>query len=149
MSASSPSGIRGWIEAASLGIEIVATLIIVVAIVYATALYLDHFLPTTDKAGGEAFRQYKIRLGRALLLALEILVAADIVRTVALEPTLQSVSVLGLLVVIRTFLSWSLVVELEQRWPWQRMATLEEDSFVQDQISVSADSQKVRGGADR
>jgi uncharacterized membrane protein len=50
---------------------------------------------------------------------LEFLVAADVVRTVALEPTLTNVAVLGLLVVIRTFLSWSLTVEIEGRWPWQ------------------------------
>ncbi|MGD9148307.1 MAG: DUF1622 domain-containing protein [Anaerolineae bacterium] len=65
------------------------------------------------------YRQLKVRLGRALLLGLEILVAADIIRTVALEATLQSVAVLGLLVLIRTFLSWALVVEIEGRWPWQ------------------------------
>jgi uncharacterized membrane protein len=56
---------------------------------------------------------------RVLLLGLELPVAADIVRSVALEPTLDSVGVLGLLVVIRTFLSWSLIVEIEGRWPWQ------------------------------
>jgi uncharacterized membrane protein len=50
---------------------------------------------------------------------LEILVAADIIRTIALEATLQSVVVLGLLVLIRTFLSWALIVEIEGRWPWQ------------------------------
>jgi uncharacterized membrane protein len=61
----------------------------------------------------------KVRLGKALLLGLEILVAADIVRTVALEATLESVAILGLLVLIRTFLSWALVVEIEGRWPWQ------------------------------
>ena len=65
------------------------------------------------------YKQLKVRLGRALLLGLEILVAADIVRTVALEATMQSVAVLGLLVLIRTFLSWALVVEIEGRWPWQ------------------------------
>jgi uncharacterized membrane protein len=54
-----------------------------------------------------------------LLLGLEILVAADVIRTVALKPTLQNVLVLGLLVMIRTFLGWSLVVEIEERWPWQ------------------------------
>jgi uncharacterized membrane protein len=57
-----------------------------------------------------------------MLLGLEILVAADIVRTVALEPSLESVGILGLLVLIRTFLSWSLDVELEGRWPWQARA---------------------------
>ena len=54
-----------------------------------------------------------------MLLGLEILVAADIVRTVALEATLESVAILGLLVLIRTFLSWALAVETEGRWPWQ------------------------------
>lgn len=53
------------------------------------------------------------------MLGLEILVAADIVRTVALEATLESVIILGLLVLIRTFLSWALVVEIEGHWPWQ------------------------------
>ena len=66
-----------------------------------------------------AIRQLKIHLGRALLLGLETLVAADIVRTVALEATLESVAILGLLVLIRTFLTWALVVEIEGRWPWQ------------------------------
>lgn len=55
-----------------------------------------------------------------MLLGLEILVAADVIHTVALEATPQSVLVLGLLVLIRTFLSWALVVEIEGRWPWQQ-----------------------------
>jgi uncharacterized membrane protein len=58
-------------------------------------------------------------MGRSLLLGLEFLVAGDVVRTVALEPTLNNVAVLGLLVLIRTFLGWSLAVEIEGRWPWQ------------------------------
>jgi hypothetical protein len=60
------------------------------------------------------------RSQKALLLGLEFLVAADIIRTVALEETLESVIVLGLLVLIRTFLSWALVVEIEGRWPWRQ-----------------------------
>jgi uncharacterized membrane protein len=87
------------------------------AIVYAIGHYL---FQGAFRAEYEAlYRQLKVRLGRALLLGLEILVAADIVETVALETTLQSVVVLGLLVLIRTFLSWALVVEIEGRWPWQ------------------------------
>lgn len=132
MSDANTSGLRGWIEVASLGIEIVAIAIIVVAIAYATVLYLGHLLPATDQTGIHAYRQYKSRLGRALLLSLEILVAADIVRTVALEPTLQSVAVLGLLVLIRTFLSWSLMVELEQRWPWQPLTNGGDESLFDD-----------------
>jgi uncharacterized membrane protein len=67
------------------------------------------------------YTNFRHRVGRALLLGLEILVAADIIRTVVLEPTLQNILLLGLLVLIRTFLSWSLVLEIEERWPWQAM----------------------------
>jgi len=66
------------------------------------------------------FQRYRQDLGRAILLGLEVLVAADIVRNVAFTPTMTSVSVLALIVAIRTFLSWSLTLELEGRWPWQR-----------------------------
>jgi uncharacterized membrane protein len=67
----------------------------------------------------DAYTQYMTRLGKALLLGLELLVAADIIRTVALAPTLPNVLILGVLVVVRTFLSWSLVVEMEGHWPWK------------------------------
>jgi uncharacterized membrane protein len=109
--------VLGWIEIAALVIEILAVAIIVVAIFYSTSRFLVQ--AAARRAIGERYEQLKISLGRSLLLGLEILVAADIVRTVALEATLQSVAVLGLLVLIRTFLSWALVVEIEGRWPWQ------------------------------
>ena len=117
--ASSTAGHRilEWIEYAALAIEILAVVIIVGAIFYAMGHYL--FQAAIRPERDELYKQLKVRLGRALLLGLEILVAADIVRTVALEATLQSVAVLGLLVLIRTFLSWALVVEIEGRWPWQ------------------------------
>jgi uncharacterized membrane protein len=63
---------------------------------------------------------FRSDLGRAILLGLEFLVAADIVNTVAIDPTLDSLAVLAGIVLIRTFLSFSLEVELEGRWPWQR-----------------------------
>jgi uncharacterized membrane protein len=107
-----------WIEIAALAIEILAIAIIVVSIAVSTVRALYRVV-ATRMAVDDYFREYKHSLGRALLLGLEILVAADIVRTVALEATLRSVIVLGLLVLIRTFLSWSLVVEIEGRWPWQ------------------------------
>jgi uncharacterized membrane protein len=106
-----------WIEYAALGIEILAVVIIVAAIFMSMGHYLFRVANEPDQE--DRYKQLKIRLGRALLLGLEILVAADIVRTVALEATLQSVLVLGLLVLIRTFLSWALVVEIEGHWPWQ------------------------------
>jgi uncharacterized membrane protein len=108
------SVLLGAVDIASLVIEVLAVAIIVAAIAYASVLYLVH------RGGGDTYSSYRIRLGRALLLGLEVLVAADVIRTVALQPTIASVVVLGLLVLIRTFLSWSLVVEIEGRWPWQR-----------------------------
>jgi len=112
------SGFKYWIELISLGIELIAVIIIVFAVLYGTLHFIFQTLQK-QLVARERFRQYKRRLGSALLLSLEILVAADVIRTVALEPTLTNVSVLGLLVVIRTFLSWSLVVEIEGRWPWR------------------------------
>ncbi len=61
-------------------------------------------------------------LGRAILLGLELLVAADIIKTVAVTPTLDSVVVLAIIVLIRTFLSWALELEISGRWPWQKRA---------------------------
>jgi uncharacterized membrane protein len=100
----------------SVGIELLAVAIIVLAIFGATGRYLWQRL----RRAGTAYEDYRHAVARALLLGLEILVAADVIRTVALEPTLASLTALGLLVVIRTFLSWSLVLEIEGRWPWQR-----------------------------
>jgi uncharacterized membrane protein len=66
------------------------------------------------------YQRFRQQLGQTILLGLELLVAADIVRTVATEPTFASVGVLGIIVLIRTFLSFSLEVELTGRWPWQK-----------------------------
>ncbi len=60
-----------------------------------------------------------------MLLGLDLLIAADIIRTVTLEPTLENVAALGLLVVVRTFLSWALVLEADGRWPWQQSRDLQ------------------------
>jgi uncharacterized membrane protein len=109
--------IRSWIEIFSLLIELLAVSIIVTAIVYASSKAALEGL--AHKEFDAAYSQYKARLGKSLLLGLEILIAADVIRTVALEPSLTSVTVLGVLIVIRTFLSWSLILEMEGRWPWQ------------------------------
>jgi len=117
--ASSTVGDRvlAWIDIAALAIEVLAVAIILAAIGYAVFRYF--FQAAVHPEEEDRYTQLKVRLGRALLLGLEILVAADVVRTVALEATLESVAILGLLVLIRTFLSWALVVEIEERWPWQ------------------------------
>jgi uncharacterized membrane protein len=67
----------------------------------------------------DVYRRFRQDVGRAILLGLELLVAADIIRTVAISPTLVSVAVLSGIVLVRTFLSFSLEVELTGRWPWQ------------------------------
>ncbi len=72
------------------------------------------------RPGREDYRRYRQGIGRAILLGLELLVAGDIIRTVAVSPTYQSVGILAAIVAIRTFLSMSLEVELEGRWPWDR-----------------------------
>ena len=110
-------GVLSWVEYAATGMELLAVAIIVMATVVATATYLLKL--ATRQADRSTYNDYRHKVGRALLLGLEILVAADIIRTVVLEPTLINVLVLGLLVLIRTFLSWSLVLEIEERWPWQ------------------------------
>lgn len=69
------------------------------------------------------YRPYRQFLGRSILLGLELLVAADIIRTVAVTPTLSSIAVLAGIVLIRTFLSFSLELEISGRWPWQKAAT--------------------------
>jgi uncharacterized membrane protein len=107
--------LRYAIELAAQAIELFAVTVIVLAIVHATT----RFLLQLQREQKDAYEGYKRYLGKSLLLALEFLVAADIVRTVALEPTLANVQILGLLVIIRTFLSWSLVVEMEGRLPWR------------------------------
>jgi uncharacterized membrane protein len=110
-------GILRAIELAATGIEVLAVAIIVIAIVVASAVYLSRI--ASRQVEVTTYKEYRHRVARALLLGLEVLVAADVIRTVALEPTLQNVLILALLVVVRTFLGWSLVVEIEQRWPWQ------------------------------
>jgi uncharacterized membrane protein len=103
-----------WINLVGNGIEIFGVLVIVVGICWATLLFAHR------RKAEENYDAYKIRIGRSLLLGLEVLVAADIVKTIALDLTFASLGLLAGLVLIRTFLSWTLVLEIEGRWPWQR-----------------------------
>ena len=104
------------IEWVVLGIELVAVAVIVAGI-FILALTRGTVLFHLNEHG--VYKNYKQQLGKPLLLGLELLVAADVIRTVALEPTLTNVAMLGVLVLVRTLLSWSLAVEIEGRWPWQ------------------------------
>ena len=105
-------------EWAALGIEVLAVAVIVAAVaLIAVKRGTVRYVLKLGKEG--ALDSYRHQLARPLLLGLELLVAADVVRTVFLEQTMENIAVLGLLVVVRTFLSWSMSVEMEGRWPWQ------------------------------
>jgi uncharacterized membrane protein len=110
--------IREFVELSGAAAEIAGVALIVGGLVFASLRYAF----TRAATSVARYQAYRHDLGRAILLGLEVLVAADIVRTVAFTPTMDSVLVLGLIVLIRTFLSWSLALELEGRWPWQRRA---------------------------
>lgn len=100
------------------GFEALGVLVLVIGTLVALVAYAMSIMQR--QAGPKAYQASRRGLGRALLLGLELLVAADIIRSVALDPTLASIAALGLLVLIRTFLSWSLEVEIEGEWPWRR-----------------------------
>ena len=91
----------------------------VVVIVGSVTFGSLRFLLDLSRRSPNPYSVYKNLIGRSLLLGLEFLVAADVIRTVALQLTPRNIGMLGALVVIRTFLSWSVVVETEGHWPWQ------------------------------
>jgi uncharacterized membrane protein len=97
-------------------IDVLGVVAIVVGVLVAAT---DAALRRIRRAG-PVYARFRRVLGRGILIGLELLVAADIIRTVAVTPTIESVTVLALIVLIRTFLSWSLEVEISGRWPWQR-----------------------------
>jgi uncharacterized membrane protein len=106
------------IEGIGTGFELIGVLVLVIGAAVACVSYLAALL--RREKGPSTYRQFRRGLGKAILIGLELLVAADIIRSVAIAPSFESVGVLGLLVLVRTFLSWSLEVEINGEWPWQR-----------------------------
>jgi uncharacterized membrane protein len=116
--------VRSWmihvLHWLAMGLETVGVAVIVGGAMMATISFCrDGRLRTWDTA----FRNYRANVGRGILLGLEFLVAADIIGTVAITPTFQSLGVLATIVAIRTFLSIALEVEIEGHWPWRRHET--------------------------
>ncbi|KIC01420.1 MULTISPECIES: DUF1622 domain-containing protein [unclassified Flavobacterium] len=114
--------VKIYIEYVAKGIEITGIITIIIGIVLAMGKFIFSLQGTTP-------RSYKIlrqELGKGILLGLEILVAGDIIGTVVTEPTMDRVLSLGVIVLIRTFLSLSLEVEIEGKFPWQKSKEIEE-----------------------
>jgi len=110
---------RHIMEIIGTSVDGVGVLIIAVGMLVATARLLAR-LRDRARETGNYYSLYRQDVGRAILLGLEFLIAGDIIRTVVVAPTLQNVLVLGIIVLIRTFLSLSLQLEIEGRLPWQR-----------------------------
>ena len=111
-------GVAETMEQVARGVEVIGIVTLVVGMVIAIARGGVVLVGSQDAE--QAYRVVRTVFGRSILLGLEFLVAADIIRTVAVEPSLENVAVLGVIVLIRTFLSFSLEVEIDGTWPWRR-----------------------------
>ena len=106
-------------------IEVLAIAVICIGVLVSIVGGLvDWFRSNAD----DAFETFKRYIARGLLIGLDLLIAADVIKTVTLEGTIESAVVLGLLVLIRTFLSWSLVLEVEGVWPWRRSTPVRDEA---------------------
>lgn len=114
--------IQGWIEWAAFCLDVIAVVTIVSGAVVA-AVRSNLFGIVFRLEETERIERYKEQLVNALLLGLDLLVASDVIKTTALQMTLSNVGALGILVIIRIVLTWSLVVESQGRWPWQPAVT--------------------------
>ncbi len=104
------------LDHAAQTISLAGVAVIIGGFLLATGRYVADY---RQQGPAQVFVQFKIRLGQALMLGLEILVVADVIETITTEPTFKSLAVLAFLVAIRTFFSWTLFLEVEGRWPWQ------------------------------
>ena len=110
--------IKHTIELIGSAFELAGVAVLVIGSILALVRSIVSLIRLRD--GPAAYRHLRLYLGRSIVVGLELLIAADIVRSVAIDPTFTSVGVLALIVLVRTFLSWSLEVEINGEWPWQR-----------------------------
>lgn len=109
--------LKHYIEYCARGVEILG----IITIIAGTLMALIKFIFAIQGVGERSYKLLRQELGKAILLGLEILVAGDIIATVVTEPTMERVIILAIIVIIRTFLSLSIQVEIEGRFPWQRL----------------------------
>ena len=110
--------IQQTIELIGVAFEAAGGFVRVIGAIFAFVRYIAALIRSRDAQA--VYRRLYRHLGRAILIGLELLIAADIVRSVAIDATFATVGVLGFIVLVRTFLSWSLEVEVNGEWPWQR-----------------------------
>ncbi|AHE98733.1 hypothetical protein THITH_11300 [Thioalkalivibrio paradoxus ARh 1] len=104
-------GAIGWT------LEALGVLVIVIGSVIAIARFVRRW--RLDDEDGQAYREFRVRLGRSILVGLEFLIAGDIIRTVVVDQTLEGLGGLAIIIFLRILLSFSLFLEIEGRWPWQ------------------------------
>ena len=114
-----------WVDHLATALELAGVLVIIAGVILATAVFARSWFSRRDPR--EAYNRYRADLGRGILLGLELLVGADIIATVTAPLTFESVGLLAAVVLIRTFLSFSLETEIEGRWPWRRADAPEVD----------------------
>ena len=105
-----------YLDKAGQTISLSAVVVIVGGFLLAASRYIAEY---REPEATQAFQHFKIRLGQALMLGLEILVVADVIETITTKSTFTSLAILAFLVVVRTVFSWTLFLEVEGRWPWQ------------------------------
>lgn len=108
-----------YLELAGVAISLFAVAVILVGFALAAGRYARRW---SEHSRPENFSRFKVDLGHALTLGLELLVLADVIETITVEPTFRSLAVLAAIVVVRTIVSWTLFLETEGRWPWQEKA---------------------------
>ena len=113
-------GLTDLAERVAQGFDVIAAVVLILGLVWSVVMAIRAWITDGGRRGYRALRE---TFGGVLLLTLEFLVAADLVRTVAVSPTLRNALVLGLIVVIRTFLSFSLQIEIDGVAPWRRALT--------------------------
>jgi len=108
-----------YLEKAGIILSLIAVVVIIVGFAIAAWRYTRRFREMEQENN---FVLFKVELGAALLLGLEILVLADVIETITVTPTFVSLAILAAIVVIRTAVSWTLTLETEGCWPWQESA---------------------------